>query len=93
MAKSSLATLRNALEKPAPVEELKPEAAPAKRSYQAPSRAGKLHISAWLSPNYKKSLRAIQMQHPNPNVKLEELLAEALNELFVKYNVPTVRED
>jgi hypothetical protein len=89
MAKSSLATLRNALEKPAPVEEPKPAVAQA--SYQAPSRAGKMHISAWLSADYKTSLRAIQMKQPNST--LQDLLSEALNDLFSKYNVPVVRED
>jgi hypothetical protein len=82
----SLATLKNALrEKPAPVTPPKPATA----YYKAPSRAGKLHVSAWLSADYKTSLRAIQMKHPDKN--LQSLLMEALNDLYGKYNVPVVR--
>jgi len=88
MTKNNLAALKNALrEKPAPVA----AAAPAAAYYKAPSRAGKLHISAWLSPDYKTSLRAVQMKHPDKN--LQSLLMEALNDLFGKYNVPVVREE
>ncbi len=88
MTKSSLATLKNALrEKPAAVAAPEPAAA----YYKAPSRAGKLHISAWLSAGYKTSLRAIQMKHPDKN--LQSLLSEALNDLFAKYNVPVIREE
>jgi len=50
-----------------------------------------MHISAWLSADYKTSLRAIQMKQPNST--LQDLLSEALNDLFSKYNVPVVRED
>ena len=58
------------------------------RSQRAPSREGKLHISAWLEPDYKISLRAIQMKDPQKS--LQDLFGEALNDLFAKYNVPTV---
>jgi hypothetical protein len=84
----SLATLKNALrEKPAAIAP--PE--PAVTYYKAPSRAGKLHVSAWLSADYKTSLRAIQMKHPEKS--LQVLLSEALNDLYGKYNVPVVREE
>ncbi len=88
MAKSTLATLQSALrEKPAPVA-----AAPEAAAYsKAPSRAGKLHVSAWLPPDCKTSLRAIQVKHPERN--LQDLFSEALNDLFNKYNVPVVREE
>ena len=66
-------------------------AAPARQSPRAPSREGKLHISAWLSPDYKVSLRAIQMKFPQK--QLQDLFAEALNDLFAKHNVATVREE
>jgi hypothetical protein len=46
-------------------------------------------VSAWLSADYKTSLRAIQMKHPDKN--LQSLLMEALNDLYGKYNVPVVR--
>jgi hypothetical protein len=43
------------------------------------SRTGQVNISAWLHPDFKSSL--------------QNLMAEALNDLFAKYNVPTIRED
>jgi hypothetical protein len=58
--------------------------------YQAPSREGKLHLSAWLPPEYKTSMRAIQMKRPD--VSLQDLFAEALNDLFSKYDVPVISD-
>jgi hypothetical protein len=58
-------------------------------SYKAPSREGRCHIAAVLPPAYKTSIRAVQMKQDKP---LQHLLAEALNLLFEKYNVPTVTE-
>jgi len=55
--------------------------------YTAPSREGKTNITAYLSPDYKASLRLIQAKAGN---SLQALVAEALNDLFRKYNVPTV---
>jgi hypothetical protein len=61
------------------------------RSTQAtmrpPSRVGKIAITAWLPPQFMSSFRLIQAQENRP---LQELAAEAFNELFRKYNVPTV---
>jgi hypothetical protein len=90
MAKN-VAALTAALKKPAPTLTPHPAEEPAAAPYKAPSRAGKLHLSAWLSPDYKSSLRAIQMKEPNKS--LQDLFSEALNDLFQKYNVPTIRED
>ena len=76
---------------PAPVEGAENgEATPAAPAGRAPSRAGKVNVSAWLSPDYKRSLRMVQAR---TDKKLEPLLAEALNDLFAKYDVPQVRED
>jgi hypothetical protein len=58
-------------------------------SYKAPSREGRCHIAAVLPPAYKTSIRAVQMKEDRP---LQHLLAEALNLLFEKYNVPTVAD-
>jgi hypothetical protein len=55
-----------------------------------PSRAGKENISAWLSPEYQTSLRLV---HARTGRKKQDLIAEALNDLFAKYDVPQVRED
>jgi hypothetical protein len=55
-----------------------------------PSRAGKENISAWLSPKYQTSLRLV---HARTGRKKQDLIAEALNDLFAKYDAPQVRED
>jgi hypothetical protein len=52
-----------------------------------PGRVGKVQIAAYLSQDYKKSLRLIQT---NEDKSIQALLAEALNMLFEKHNVPTV---
>jgi len=79
--------------RPAPAREAPARAkkAPAtgSGSYKAPSREGRTHIAAVLPPAYKTSIRAVQMKQDKP---LQHLLAEALNLLFEKYNVPTVSE-
>jgi hypothetical protein len=59
-------------------------------SYMAPSREGKTNITAYLSPDYKSSLRLIQAR---TGKSLQALVAEALNDLFGKYDVPVVRGD
>ena len=69
------------------VEAVKPAAS---GSYMAPSREGKTNITAYLSPDYKSSLRLIQAR---TSKSLQTLIAESLNDLFVKYDVPTVRGD
>jgi hypothetical protein len=56
----------------------------------APSREGKTNITAYLSPDFKASLRLIQA---HTGKSLQTLIAESLNDLFAKYNVPTVRQD
>lgn len=65
-------------------------AAEAEAEARPNGRAGKVHLGGWLSPSYKTSLRAIQMQLPERD--LQSLFAEALNDLFAKYRVPTVSE-
>ena len=54
-------------------------------------RAGQVNISAWLHPDFKSSLRLVQARKGR-NAALQDLMAEALNDLFVKYDVPTIRE-
>jgi hypothetical protein len=57
---------------------------------RAPSRQGKDNVSAWLPSAYQTSLRLV---HAQTGKKKQELLAEALNDLFAKYDVPQVRDD
>jgi len=58
----------------------------------APSRHGKEYTGAWLNPDFKKSLRLVQISKGG-KVYLDDLVAEALNDLFYKYNVPTVHHE
>jgi hypothetical protein len=54
------------------------------------SRVGKAQIGVWLDPAYKSSLLQIRAQD---SLKTQEsLIAEALNDLFEKYHVPTIRD-
>ena len=57
-----------------------------------PSRVGQVNISAWLNRDFKKSLRLVQARKVE-KASLQDLLAEALNDLFSKYDVPTVNQD
>ena len=60
----------------------------------APSRLGKEHIGGWLDPSYKASLLLIQAKLKGQGQKktTQALFAEALNDLFAKYDVPTISE-
>ena len=51
-----------------------------------PGRVGKVNITGYFDPAVKKSIRLIQAHDPDRTV--QDLLAEALNDLFAKYNVP-----
>ena len=92
---SKAAALQKALEgnkgKPPPLEKPKAEETPhaSGGSYKAPSREGKTPITAYLSPDFKSGLRLIQAKRGGT---VQDLIAEALNDLFVKHNVPTVSE-
>jgi hypothetical protein len=57
-----------------------------------PSRAGQVNISAWLNADFKSGLRLVQARKGG-SAALQDLMAEALNDLFTKYNVPTVRQE
>ena len=51
-----------------------------------PSRVGKVNITGYFAPAVKSSFRMIQTTYPEKTI--QDLLAEALNDLFAKYNVP-----
>ena len=69
-----------------PAEPVTIDSTPARQA----SRVEKVNISAWLSGDFAKGLRLIQVDHHTKNK--QTLIAEALNLLFEKYNVPTVGE-
>lgn len=56
-------------------------------SYKAPSRDGKVHIGAYLHPDFKRSLRLVQAQTGEDT---QTIIARALNELFRGHNVPVI---
>ena len=53
-----------------------------------PSRKDKAQITFWLDPEFKRGLLAVKIQDPSRS--LEDIHAEALNDLFCKYGVSTV---
>jgi hypothetical protein len=55
-----------------------------------PGRVGRINVTGYFDPAVKQSLRLIQAKHPDRTV--QHLLAEALNDLFAKYNVPQTAE-
>ena len=92
---SKLAKLQSALDHtraaPTPVIEARPRpvetaSSPAGAPRQA-NRLGKVNIAAWMEPEFKNSLRLVQARRPG---SIQELLEEALNDLFAKYDVPQV---
>lgn len=72
--------------------EASPQAAtsPASTAIRSPGREGKKNVSAWLDPGYKRSL---MMVRAITDKETQDLIGEALNDLFAKYNVPQVRKD
>lgn len=89
---SKMTALKQQLDRAnAPVEPAKPQpeanTPPATKAKRAPSRDGKVHLGAYLSPGFKSSLRLVQAQ---TDKDVQALIAEALNELFHKYKVPQV---
>ncbi len=71
----------------APVDVAQPVA---RSTYKAPSREGKIHIGAYLHPDFKRSLRLVQAQ---TGEDVQTLLVRALNNLFSVHNVPVVDQD
>lgn len=57
-----------------------------------PSRHGKVPFTFHLAPDFKRGLRLIQAQRGH-GCTLEQLAAEAFNELFIKNNIPTVNTE
>jgi hypothetical protein len=54
--------------------------------YKQPSRQGKVNVTGYFAPAVKSSFRMIQSAYPDKTI--QDLLTEALNDLFAKYNVP-----
>ena len=72
--------------KSAPKPQLK-ETRPRKAS-TPPSRAGKKALIGYFDPEVSKQLKQMTLDHDRDSV--QELLREALNDLFQKYKKPTI---
>lgn len=96
---SKLTSLQNALDntrasstkaavarRPAPAAVPEPQPTPTTTARQA-NRVGKVNIAAWMDPAFKNSIRLVQARRPG---SIQDLLEEALNDLFAKYDVPQV---
>lgn len=74
-----------------PVAPPPPAKPPAPSGYVVPeSRVGKVPISAYFPPDFRKSLGLVSVQTGRSQ---QSLLAEAMNDLFVKYDVPTIQHE
>ena len=82
---------KSKLEKPEPIATSN-DAIKSTPAIKAPSRHGKEYTGAWLNPDFKKSLRLVQIRKGG-KVYLDDLVAEALNDLFFKYDVPSVNHE
>jgi hypothetical protein len=61
--------------------------APRRKKPAAEGREGKVHLGAYLDPDFRKSFRMVQAQ---TDKDMQELIAEAFNDLFRKYKVPVI---
>ncbi len=91
---SKLANLQTALDKtraaPADAPDRKPTAADVPTTPKAErqaNRQGKVNVAAWMHPDFKRSMRLVQARR---SCTIQDLLEEALNDLFAKYDVPQV---
>jgi hypothetical protein len=50
------------------------------------TRRNKVMVSGWLPIEARSSFRLIQAKHPEK--RMQDLVEEAINDLFAKYNVP-----
>jgi anti-sigma factor RsiW len=80
---SAAGQARGAPVPPAAPPPARPEAV--ERPASQPSRIGKINVTGYFPPEVKASLRLVQARHGGT---LQDILAEALNDLFVKYGVP-----
>jgi hypothetical protein len=87
MARTGLqAALRSSAKGAPPTPEAgssKPE--PPDRLAIQPSRMGKVNVTGYFPPEVKASLRLVQAKRGGT---IQDILAEALNDLFSKYRVP-----
>jgi hypothetical protein len=61
-------------------------ATPEQKQTTPASREGRVMVSGWLPLAARGSFRLIQAKYPDK--KMQDLVTEAMNDLFAKYNVP-----
>lgn len=61
-------------------------AAQAPSAHRGRTRQDRIMVSGWLPMEARSSFRLIQAKHPEK--KMQDLVVEAMNDLFAKYNVP-----
>ena len=66
-----------------------PAAPPPERKLRKADRTGKKNISVWLDVAYNRSMLLVQA---TTGKNKQQLFAEALNDLFAKYNAPQIRD-
>lgn len=64
------------------MKNIKPVRKPLPRSR---TRIGKINVSAWLHEDVQPSLRMVQAKGGG---KIQDIMVEALNDIFAKYGVP-----
>lgn len=79
---AALSQKARGVEPPEPANS-QPAARPTRKE---PTRAGKVMVSGWLPLEARASLRLILAHHPDK--LMQDLVGEAFNDLFAKYNVP-----
>jgi hypothetical protein len=96
MANKRLAALQSGLEAASGKPRTTPTPArvaaapePAEPAKPATARAGQIHLGAWVAADYGKSLMLAQVKTGR---KKHELIREAYNDLFAKYDVPVIDE-
>ncbi len=65
-----------------------PAAARKQRPKSAPSRDGRVPVISYQRPEVRKQLHQMKLDLDRPSV--EDLLTEALNDLFTKYGKPSI---
>ena len=69
-----------------PVQRQESSAKPAPATRKETTRQGKVMVSGWLPLEARASLRLILAHHPEK--LMQDLVVEAFDDLFAKYNVP-----
>lgn len=80
------AALSQKAQGPVPQQQPEPSIAHALPMRKDATRAGKVMISGWLPIEARASCRLILAHHPQK--LMQDLVEEAFNDLFAKYNVP-----